>query len=62
MFKKVRFYKDLIIEVLETLCAICQYLENDNIKNHKVLGLTFKPHFFKLKEFSNVLREEGKRC
>lgn len=51
---KIRFYKALIIEVIETLCSICLYLERQRYNypspNH------FRSHFTVLKGFSEKLR------
>lgn len=59
MKKKIRFYKSLLIEIIETLCSICLYLEMDNIftnHNHNKYGLFMRSHFNELKEFSTELR------
>ena len=34
MKKKIRFYKALLIEIIETLCTICLYLESDGRYSH----------------------------
>ncbi len=57
MFKKIKFYKGLIIELIETMCSICLFLERDayncrrpEFANH------FRSHFHELKKYSLKLR------
>lgn len=57
MKKKIRFYKALLIEIIETLCTICLYLERDgrytrNEESRHMIG-----HFTALKAFSEDLRK-----
>ena len=67
MFKKIRFYKALLIEIVETLCSICLYLESDSRRGaHNPHGVHMRSHFDVLKSFSEVMRgskspEEGTR-
>lgn len=58
MFKKVRFYKLLLIEIIETLCTLCLYLEEQSRRNRfpSSCSLTFVQHFERLKECSEKLR------
>ena len=57
MRKKLKFYKDLLIELIETMCTICLYLEEDA---HRARFSRYQPyfhgHFNRLKEFSEKLR------
>ena len=58
MRKKIRFYKAMIIEILETLCSICLFLESEGRINHVPHYVFMRDHFNSLKEFSRVMREE----
>lgn len=57
MIKKIRFYKALITELVETLCTICLYLERDGRYTHNSEASHMRSHFIALKEFSEKLRE-----
>lgn len=59
MIKKIKFYKRLVIEIIETLCSICLYLESDSRYNHNSKGVYMRGHFNALKEFSIELRKEN---
>ena len=58
MFKKIRFYKALLIEIVETLCTISIYLAREarcrqaqtKEANH------FLDHYDELKKFSEIMR------
>lgn len=56
--KKILFYKALLVEVLETLCSICLYLESDRIGRYNPHSIHLRDHFYKLKEASKELRDE----
>lgn len=56
MIRKIRFYKALITEIIETLCSICLYLERDGRYTHNSEASHMRSHFIALKEFSNELR------
>ena len=56
MKKKIRFYKMLLIEIIETLCSICLYLESDSRYTHNRHGQLMRSHFAMLKDFSEKLR------
>ena len=56
MIKKIRFYKSLLIEIVETLCTICLYLELEGRRNHNRMAEYMKSHFECLKEFSEEMR------
>lgn len=56
MFRKLRFYKALLIEIIETLCSICVYLETDSRYTHNPHGRHMRGHFKALKGFSEDLR------
>lgn len=60
MIKKIRFYKRLIVEIVETLCSICLYLEIEGRRNHNRMAEHFRSHFDVLKGFSEEMRN-GKR-
>ena len=55
MIKKIRFYKSLLIELVETLCTICLYLEFEG-RNHNRMAEYMRSHFEYLKEFSEEMR------
>ena len=57
MIKKIRFYKNLLVEILETLCSICLYLDNESRRGHNHYGLYMYGHFKNLKYFSEKLRK-----
>ena len=54
--KKLRFYKLVLIEILETLCSICLYLEVDSRITHNKNGVFMGSHFETLKTYSEKLR------
>lgn len=56
MRKKIRFYKALLVEIIETLCSICLYLERDSRYTHNSNGEYMYDHFKELKRFSKKLR------
>ena len=56
MFKKIRFYRHLLVEIIETLCSICLYLESDSRYTHNPNGRYMCSHFERLKDFSKELR------
>ena len=56
MRKKIRFYKALLIEIVETLCTICLYLERDGRFTHNEASRHMYGHFTTLKEFSETMR------
>ena len=56
MKKKIRFYKMLIAEILETLCSICLYLESEGRRSHNEMSRNMRGHFNVLKRFSEDLR------
>ena len=55
---KIRFYKALIIEVIETLCSICLFLER-NARYSRMDANHFRSHFNYLKQFSQELRGDS---
>lgn len=62
MMRKIRFYKRLLIEIVETLCSICLYLELDARHTHNSYGdLYMRDHFVELKKFSDEMRGRNKR-
>lgn len=58
MFKKIKFYKNLLVEIIETLCTICLYLESQGKREHNQNSYFMKDHFMRLKDFSKKLRGE----
>ena len=61
MFKKIKFYKELLIELIETLCSICLYLAQDGRYQHNRYAHFMSSHFEQLKGFSEELRGIKKR-
>ena len=60
MFKqKIRFYKGLIIEIVETLCTICLYLERDGARSHNEYSKYMEGHFRALNMYSRTMRGLG---
>ena len=58
MKKKIRFYKALLREIIETLCTICLYIEKEGRYTHNEESRHMRGHFIALKDFSEELREE----
>lgn len=56
--KKIIFYKELLVEILETLCSICLYIESEGRRYGNPHVLPMKSHFNRLKDSSLILREE----
>lgn len=56
--KRVCFYKAMLVEILETLCSICLYLEADGRYRHNPHGEHMRSHFNMLKGFSTDLRRD----
>lgn len=58
--RKILFYKALLVEIVETLCTICLYLDFEGTlyhhKNPKAIYM--RGHFEQLKQASSVLRAE----
>lgn len=54
--KKIRFYKALLVEIIETLCTICLYLEREGRYAHNEMSQYMRSHFIALKGFSGELR------
>lgn len=57
MKKKIRFYKALLAEIIETLCSICLYLERVGRYQHIEESRHMRGHFTALKGFSEDLRK-----
>lgn len=58
MRKKIKFYRAMIVEILETLCTICLYLECEGRRSHNQYTSHMRSHFDGLKGFSEELRCE----
>lgn len=56
--KKIIFYKKVLVEILETLCSICLYLEFEGRFRRNPHFEHMRTHFMVLKEASKTLREE----
>lgn len=61
MKKKIKFYRALVVELIETLYSICLYLESDSRYSHNPCGMYMKSHFDKLKSFSRELRKKDNK-
>ena len=59
MIRKIRFYKKLLIEIIETLCTIClfMYTESRKLHCHNEYTTHFRGHFDELKYYSEKLRK-----
>lgn len=60
MIKKIKLYKEVVIEIIETLCTICLYLERDGRYTHNEESKHMYSHFNTLKSLSEKLRKESK--
>lgn len=61
MRKKIKFYKRLIVEILETLVSLCLFLERlSKIRCYRDYDYILQDHAIMLKKFSETLREELK--
>lgn len=58
MRKKIRFYKELLVEILETLCTMCLYMEREGKRNRIEESQMMHSHFEMLKSYSDTLRME----
>ena len=58
--RKIRFYKALLVEIVETLCTICLYLDFEGTLYHhrNPKAEYMRWHFEQLKQASSVLRKE----
>lgn len=57
MRKKIRLYKMLLIEIIETLCTICLYLERDGRYTRNEESRHMRGHFVALKGLSEDLKK-----
>jgi hypothetical protein len=64
MFKKIKNYfslqRRIQIEILETLCTICLWLERDGYYNRNPYSGYMSGHFRVLKDLSKELRDKEK--
>ncbi len=58
MFKKIKFYKNLLVEIIEILCSICLYLYNQGRLEHNIHAEHMRDHFTVLKGYSKELRKD----
>lgn len=58
MFKKIKLYKKLLLEITETLCSVCLYLNVEGKRNHNPNVVFMRNHFEELKELSQELRKD----
>ena len=56
MIKKIKFYKALLVEIIETLCTICLYFDCEGRRSHNPYAVHFRSHFDELKGFSERMR------
>lgn len=56
--RTVQFYKAILVEILETLCSICLYLDADGRYRHNPQCEHMRSHFNMLKGFSADLRRD----
>ena len=54
--QSIRYYKMLLVEIIETLCTICLYLESEGSHTHNRYGMYMIGHFNALKELSTEMR------
>lgn len=54
--QKIRYYRAILIEIIETLCSICLYLEMDGRHTRNEEYIHMRSHFNMLKSFSTDLR------
>lgn len=57
MFAKIKFYKRLLFEIIETLATICLYLDFEGRRNHNKYFQHMGAHFYELNKFSRELNE-----
>ena len=57
MRRKIKLYKEIVIEIIETLCTICLYLERDGRYTHNEMSKHMYGHFDTLKRLSEKLRK-----
>lgn len=55
---RILFYKALLVEVIETLCSICLFLEMEGRLGRNPRAEYMGSHFRTLKEASSVLKKE----
>ena len=58
MFKKMKFYKNLLIEMIETMCTLCLFMVTESRKYgcNSMYTSAFQSHFDELSKFSTKLR------
>lgn len=60
MRKKIRLFKRAIVEIIETLCTICMYLEYEGRhRQPNIYTQYFHSHFRELKQISKEIRGDN---
>ena len=59
MIRKIRFYKKLLIEIIETLCTLCLFMETESRKYgcNPMYRDHFRGHYSELNYYSEKLRK-----
>lgn len=55
MIKRLRLYRLAIVEIMETLCSICWYLERDGHFCHNPYAAHMHDHTVRLRKLSEEL-------
>lgn len=58
MFKKIRFYKGLLLEIIETLRSICLYLDSQGRREHNSNAVYMRGHFNELGKYACELEQD----
>ena len=63
MRDKIRFYKQLLIEIVETLCTLCLFMETESRKYgcNPMYRDHFHGHFEQLKLCSKIMRSDKRQ-
>ena len=58
MFKKIKFYKGLLFEIIETLRSICLYLDNQGRRTYNENARYMRGHFNELGKYACELEQD----
>ena len=58
MFKKIKFYKELLFEIIETLSSICLYLDSQGRREHNSNARYMRGHFNELEKYACKLEKD----